>query len=128
MFRLACFDDEGRNDEGGLYRYLSGSVSNTIVDCLDEFIDAPERYSIFLDMYFGGEFFSGLSQYIDLGEFVADPDEADHQAGYEFTLAKIKRMKEKLLDQQEFYTFDVYEEKILYSIRAAQDHVLYHIS
>lgn len=116
MFRLACFDDVNKNDGDGLYRYLSSAISDTITDCLNEFIEAPERYSIFLDMYFGGEFFSGLSQYIDLIEFVADPDEADHQAGYEFTLAKIKRMKEKMLDQQEFYTFDVYEEKILYSM------------
>ena len=38
------------------------------------------------------------------------------QAGYEFTFSKMKRMREKMLDQSKFYTFDVFEEKILYSL------------
>ena len=38
----------------------------------------------------------------------------DEQAGYEFTLLKMKRMREKMLDRSEFYTFDVFEERILF--------------
>lgn len=40
----------------------------------------------------------------------------DSQAGYEFTFSKMKRMREKMLDKKEFYTFDVFEEKLLFSM------------
>ena len=63
MFRLAGFDDE-KKDENGLYRYLSNAVSQTIITCLDGFLEDTERCRLFCDAFFGKEFFAGLSVYI----------------------------------------------------------------
>ena len=114
MFRLACFDDTDQEEEGGLYRYLSSAISCTITGCLDEYIGDSARYQAFYDTCFGDGFFSGFSKYVKPKRPCRDPHEADKQAGFEFTLSKMKRMREKMLDQGEFHTFDVFEERILY--------------
>ncbi len=113
MFLLANFDDE-KKDEDGLYRYLSSAVSDTIIDCLDEYLGDMERYSGFYNIYFGDDFFSGLSMYVKPSGLYTDQDEADNHAGSEFTLAKMKRMKEKMQDQGNYYTFDLFEERVLF--------------
>jgi len=113
MFRLANFDDE-KKDEDGLYRYLSSAVSETIIDCLDEYLGDMERCYGFYDIFFGRDFFSDLSMYVKPSGSHKDSAEADNQAGYEFTLAKMKRMKEKMQDQGDFYTFDLFEERVLF--------------
>ena len=112
MFRLANFSDENTREDS-LYRYLSSAISNTIIDCLDAYLESATTYRLFFDTFFSGDFFSGLSQYIS-PQAPCDPAEADSQVGYEFTRSKMVRMKEKMLDQDEFYTFDVFEERVLY--------------
>ncbi len=64
MFRLANFDDETKDDENGIYRFISSAVSTTITDCLDEYLIDPESYRIYFGMFFEGGFFEGLSRYI----------------------------------------------------------------
>lgn len=113
MFRLANFNVE-KKDEDGLYRYLSNAVSGTIIDCLDEYLGDMERYYGFYNVFFGGDFFSGLSTYVKPSGLYTDPSEADSHAGYEFTLAKMGRMKEKMQDQGDLYTFDLFEERVLF--------------
>lgn len=113
MFRLANFDDENI-EEGGLYRYLSSAISQTIIVALDEFLENRKRYDVFYTMYIGWEFFSGLSRYIQPESNFKKYSNADIQVGYEFTFSKMKRMKEKMQDHDVNYTFDVFEEKILF--------------
>ncbi|MCR5734924.1 MAG: hypothetical protein K6G22_09995, partial [Lachnospiraceae bacterium] len=114
MFRLANFDDETKDDENGIYRFISSAVSTTITDCLDEYLIDPESYRIYFGMFFEGGFFEGLSRYITPDVSLVYAGDPDSRAGYGFTLAKMKRMKDKMLDQQNFYTFDVFEEKVLF--------------
>ena len=113
MFRLAGFDDE-KKDENGLYRYLSTAVSQTIITCLDGFLEDTERCRLFCDAFFGKEFFAGLSVYIKPKHSCSSHAEADEEASYEFLCSKMARMKEKMEDQEEFYTFDVFEERVLF--------------
>ncbi len=112
MFRLANFDDDDMNS--GLYRYLSAAISLTIIDCLNEFLGSAGRYNNFYYLCFGREFFSGISQYINPRKACESAEEADDQVGYDFTRSKMKRMKEKMEDLDEIYTFDVFEERILF--------------
>ena len=113
MFRLANFG-ESHKEEGSLYRYLSNAVSATITDCLDEYLGDMGKFGIFFDTFFGDHFFSEISRYIKLRAAMLVAYDEDAQAGYEFTLLKMKRMREKMQDQSEFYTFDVFEERILF--------------
>ncbi len=115
MFRLANFSEENK-EEGSLYRFLSDTISKTIVDCLDEYLDNSEKYDLFLQYTFLDNFFKGLSQYVLPKALCLDEINDDSQAGYEFTFSKMKRMREKMLDHKEFYTFDVFEEKLLFSM------------
>ena len=113
MFRLANFG-ESHKEEGSLYRYLSNAVSATITDCLNEYLEDTGKFGIFYDTFFGGDFFSEISRYIKLRAAMLITYDEDAQAGYEFTLLKMKRMRDKMQDQAEFYTFDVFEERILF--------------
>ena len=112
MFRLTILNDEA--DKNELYVYLSSAISQTIIDCLDEYLDDIGRYDLFFQYSFAGGFFSGLSQYVKPKALCRSIHKADEQAGYEFTFAKMRRMREKMQDRKEFYTFDVFEERILY--------------
>lgn len=113
MFRLANYDDEN-TQEGSMYRYLSAAISNTIIDRLNEYLGSRMTYQFFYDTFFSGDFFSGVSRYINSRVPCDSQAEADTQIGFEFTRSKMERMREKMQDQDEFYTFDVFEERILY--------------
>ena len=113
MFRLAGINDENSLDSE-LYQYLSSAISKTIKDCIDEFLDDIDRFDLFFQYSFSNTFFEGLSQYVKPKALCPGGNKADEQTGYEFTFAKMKRMREKMMDQIEFYTFDVFEERILY--------------
>ena len=115
MYRLANFNEEN-TEEGSVYRYISVAVSKTIIDCLDEYLDDTEKYDAFFQYTFSDSFFEGLSRYVLAKALCLDEGDDDAQAGYEFTFSKMRRMREKMLDQNEFYTFDVFEEMLLYSM------------
>lgn len=113
MFRLANFDDED-NVEGSVYRYISNAISGTITDCLNEYLEGREKYDTFYNSFYAGGFFDGISRYIKPGNHATRAYSADDRVGYEFTLLKMHRMREKMQDQAELYTFDVFEERILF--------------
>ncbi len=113
MFRLVHLDEED-TEQGELYRFISGAVSRTITDCLDEYLDHEERFTAFYTSYFMGGFFSGISRYIEPSSSSVRPLQADELVGFEITLSKMKRMKDKMQDEKDYHTFDVFEEKILY--------------
>ncbi len=126
MFRFAeLTHDEGKET----YRYMSAAASQTIIDAIEDMISPLERLETFSDIIFGGEdweeyFFSGISQYIPFscvrteiinlaeqgGWYGTDPDSADAMIGMEMMLRKFTRMKEKMADPDQFYTFDLFEE------------------
>ena len=111
MFRLANFDDT----DTSLYNYLSSAISNTITNCLNKYLENAAKYHVLYDTFFSGNFFSGISKYINPEAF-CDSVEADAQVGFEFIQSKMERMKEKMQSQDELYTFDVFEERILFNI------------
>lgn len=113
MFRLANFDDDD-NVEGGVYRYISSAISGTITDCLNEYLEDREKYDAFYNSFYADGFFEGVSRYIKPGNHAMRSYSTDNRVGYEFTLLKMNRMKEKMQDQTELYTFDVFEERILF--------------
>lgn len=126
MFRFAeLTHDEGKET----YRYMSAAASQTIIDAIEDMISPLERLKIFSDIIFGGEdweeyFFSGIRQYIPFscvrqeiinlavqgGWYGMDPDSADAMIGMEMMLRKFTRMKEKMADPDQYYTFDLFEE------------------
>ena len=63
MFRLANFNEENP-EEDSLYWYLSGAISNTIVDCLDEYLENSETYDLFFQYTIPEDFFEDLSRYV----------------------------------------------------------------
>ena len=110
MFRgwnecLAGINDENSLDYE-LYLYLSSAISKTIKDCIDEFLDDIERFDLFFQYSFSNTFFEGLSQYVKPKALCPGGNKADEQAGYEFTFAKMKRMREKMMDQIEYSGLD----------------------
>jgi hypothetical protein len=126
MFRFAeLTHDEGKET----YRYMSAAASQTIIDAIEDMISPLERLETFSDIIFGGEdweeyFFSGISQYIPFscvrteiinlaeqgGWYGTDAESADAMIGMEILLRKFTRMKEKMADPDQFYTFDLFEE------------------
>ena len=121
MFRLVHFDEDN-TDQKALYQYISSAVSKTITDCLDEYLDNEEHFYSFYSSYYMGGFFSGISQYIKPKASRAGSVQVDELVGYEITLSKMKRMKDKMQDKKEYHTFDVFEERILYLICSEMAH------
>ncbi|MBP3802966.1 MAG: hypothetical protein J6I76_03575 [Oribacterium sp.] len=104
MFRLANFNEEN-TEEGSVYRYISVAVSKTIIDCLDEYLDDTEKYDVFFQYTFSDSFFESLSRYVLPKALCLDEGDDDAQAGYEFTFSKMRRMREKMLDQNAGYGY-----------------------
>ena len=116
MFRLVNFD-EGTP----LCRYLSSIASKVIYNALDMWGGMlPEVYmENFVWLYEDEEvdvFFAGISNYIP--ENIVSPEvkliaetmdeiNNDDKIGMEILHRKIRRMKEKMADPDEYYTFDL---------------------
>lgn len=128
MFRLAIFSDENIDE---LYIYLSASASKVIYNALDIWAGGlPAVLDIYLTEFAGPpaggadtDFFKGISKYISpnivrpeinamvdrmkMGRSIIN---ADGRIGMELLERKISRMKEKMADQEDYYTFDLFEE------------------
>ena len=121
MFRLADF-----TEDTPLYHYISSISSKTILKALDEALspmDALEDFYAdnFSEGVFPEDFFNGLSEFIkeraDVTEDrFCDPYSEDTRAGLELIRRKVDRMKEKMADQANYYTFDLLEEYLFNSV------------
>ena len=128
MFRLASFSDDNIDE---LYAYLSSTASRVIYNALDIWGGSlPAVLDIYLTEFAGppiGEnetdFFEGIAEYISSD--VIQPEisamvnrirkkgfeiSEDGQVGMELLERKIERMKEKMEDPDNYYTFDLFEE------------------
>ncbi|MBR5948188.1 MAG: hypothetical protein IKZ82_06015 [Clostridia bacterium] len=119
MFRLANQDEPEGYFKEEKYAYISSAISKTIVDGIDNYTQNAGRFVEFLFRYFDETiseypFFSGAGAIWGTND--ATWISADQAFGYMFVLLKMKRMKEKMLDKEDAYTLDVFEEKILYSM------------
>ena len=144
MFRLANFSDEV--DE--LYEYLSSISSKVIYNALD--IWAGETSAV-LDVYlthfaqnvegiYDGGYFEGISEYLSPAivrpgiNAMADRIKNnlswindDSRIGMEFLMRKISRMKKKMVDPQEYYTFDLFEEFLFFFMFSSYDPEIYKV-
>lgn len=129
MFRLVSQEEDSE-----LTRYLSSIASNTIYEELCGWVRSPkdliEVYSLYFCVMPAGirdmDFFEGMAEHLQLddsgreadarfsswfSEWSADEDlSEDDLAGIRFLWMKIERMKEKMLDQNTYFTFDLFEE------------------
>ena len=128
MFRLASMpcEDTGKDDAA---HYISSIASKTIYDALCRWCQTDKDVESIYESYFDHNeedfydvfdeedditpadchFFYGIGQYFLDRQGRPLTDEA---AGKEILYRKIKRMKEKMLDPDKYYTFDVFEEFI----------------
>ena len=116
MFRLANFPNEKEFETDELYQYVSGAISETIAAALTEYLSDDMNCVDIYESYFLG-FFRGLENYVK-GKYdrIAERylrEESD-RIGFTFIKDKMARMKEKVLDKKNNYTFDVLEERILF--------------
>lgn len=128
MFRLANHTDD-KIDE--LYTYLSTTASKVIYNALDIWAGSlPAILDIYLTEFAGPpisendtDFFEGISQYLSVStirpEINAMLDrmktgrrliKEDGRIGMELLARKIGRMKDKMADPNNYYTFDLFEE------------------
>lgn len=124
MFRLTEYSEEGR-----LYEYISSVASQTIIDAIDGRINTVYDIEEVYRMYFseegqGRDFFEGLSLHIPMKNVrpaiikcTEEPLYAlrgeigrDGLVGMELLWRKFTRMREKMADPAEYYTFDLFEE------------------
>lgn len=128
MFRLANHTED-KIDE--LYTYLSTTASKVIYNALDIWAGSlPAILDIYLTEFAGPpisendtDFFEGISQYLSVStvrsEINAMVDsmktgrrliKEDGRIGMELLARKIDRMKDKMADPNNYYTFDLFEE------------------
>ena len=128
MFRLAGYADD---EKGELYRYLSSIASKVIYNALDVWGgDIPAIMDVYLTEFAGTPesvsetvFFAGISEYIsqsivrsgihaavDRTRYLRASCGEDGRIGMELLARKIIRMKEKMADPDNYYTFDLFEE------------------
>ena len=129
MFRLVSYEEDSE-----LTKYLSSIASNTIYEELCEWVRSPKDLMEVYSLYFcvmpagirNADFFEGIAGHLQLdesgkeadarfsgwfSEWSADEDlSEDDLAGIRFLWMKIERMKEKMLDQNTYFTFDLFEE------------------
>ena len=143
MFRLANFSDDEVDE---LYEYLSSIASKVIYNALNIWAGGT---SAVLDVYlthfaqnvegiYDGGYFKGISEY--LSPAVVRPGinamaeqiknnltwiNDDSRIGMEFLMRKISRMKEKMVDPQEYYTFDLFEEFLFAKMISSYDPEIY---
>lgn len=104
MFRLVQFREDAPSDKP-IVEYLSSIVSRTILDAFGYLLQTEGDYQFYYESFVDDNFFAGIGEYFHT-TYV--------KAGYEIFRRKIERMKEKLRDPKEYYTFDLLEERIFY--------------
>lgn len=128
MFRLAnmAHGDGGEQDAAG---YISSIASRTIYEALCRWCNTEGDVELIFEDYFSRDeaeirdvfeddeqddfsdsdfnFFAGIGQYYTGKNGKPLSDEA---AGKEILFRKIRRMKDKMQDQANYYTFDLFEE------------------
>ena len=116
MFRLVMYDEENMKKES-FYPYVSKQISDTIAEHIDHH---RNKFDGFFYDFSSDDFFKGISKYlildkanVDVPCFLENNGLNDLKVGYIFTQMKMQRMKEKMLDPDEVYTFDIFEERIL---------------
>lgn len=102
MFRLVYFREDDPN-EAEIVRYLSPIVTKTILDAFAYLFKSEDDYRSAYQILSRNNFFRDFGQYYLT---------SDDTAGYELYRRKLERMQEKLRDPDEYYTFDVLEERI----------------
>lgn len=131
MFRLVSFEEGSE-----LYKYLSSISSRTIYDALCEWVYSPVMLEEICQEHFDEKpgssvdkgYFDGSAAYLHRKE----PDDKfsgwfskwdyrpglseDEEAAMEFIWRKTERMKDKMLDPDEYYTFDLFEEYLFTSM------------
>ncbi len=119
MFRLVMYGEEDMKKES-LYQYVSKQISDTIAEHIDYH---RNKFYDFFYIFSSDDFFEGISKYlildntnVDVPYFLENNGLNDLKVGYIFTQMKMQRMKEKMLDPDEVYTFDIFEERILADI------------
>ena len=135
MFRLTNY--EGNEP---LYHYLSSIASRVIGNALEVWAGTPDKIrGVYLrclrdTLERDGDFFEGISLYLDSSiirpDLNASADKAlakglditiDGRIGMELTARKIGRMKEKMDDPDNYYTFDLLEEYLFALLLADYD-------
>lgn len=121
MYRLTCYSEE--ECENPDIQYIRETASGTIARGLRYVYGSREQKGFFvlaiLEVFSASDFFNGLARYLSM--------ENDDKAGEEFVWCKVKRMMEKVEEQQQEYTFDVFEELLFYeAIMHCKDY--YHFS
>ena len=128
MFRLVSQEDSE------LTKYLSSIASSTIYEELCGWVRSPKDLMEIYLLYFcvmpagvrNADFFEGIAGHLQLDESGKEADarffswfsewsfdeelSEDDLAGIRFLWMKIERMKEKMLDQNTYFTFDLFEE------------------
>lgn len=107
MFALVNYEKQ-EIDSSLELQYIREIVSDTIYKglkfaftfCGDTDID------LMIDFYFGNDFFRELAEFLRFS--------SDYEAARNFLKRKTIRMMEKMLDKNEDYTFDVFEEYLFY--------------
>lgn len=108
MYRLACYGEK-EYDKPDI-QYIREIASGTIARGLRYVYGSREQKGFFvsaiLEVFSASGFFDGLARYVSM--------ENDDKAGEEFVWRKVKRMTEKVEEQQQEHTFDVFEELLFY--------------
>ena len=121
MFRLVDYAEGSP-----LYKYLSSISSQTILMALNDLFPNMDSVVDFYNTTFSADvretdFFEGLSAFIKerapvtTDEFGQSYSE-DARAGIELLFRKTNRMKEKMADPDNYYTFDLFEEYIFNAV------------
>ena len=119
MYRLVPYAD-ANPAEDDVAKFISDIVSHNIVSEIDETFCISSDESIQEEMQNNGwfaswymynyqlnNFFEGIGQYLGT---------TDEEAGREIVGRKVIRIREKLLDPNEYYTLDLLEENIFYKL------------
>ena len=143
MFRLASYAED---ETGELYGYLTSIASKVIYNALDVWGgDIPAVMDVYVTEFAGAPesvsetvFFAGISEYIsrsivcseihevfDRSKYLQEACGEDGRIGMELLARKISRMKEKMADPDNYYTFDLFEEFLFAKMIDSYDPALF---
>ena len=114
MFRLVGFNTENLDiKHKEVVVYMSGIASEMLIEKIEYLYndeeDFDERYAIYFE---SDDFFKGFGQYLNM---------EDNEAGRYMIKLKVDHMLDRLKDKDDYYTFDLLEEFILYTVYLSFD-------